>query len=244
LASPFGKAPREGQYQIPAEIDWGAMGGADKVVSFNLQNSGDTKAITQICAVHVDNSDCGADIQFIFTDTAETITVPAYTPYFLVPIFSRSLQFFVAGGVNNTEVLSTDVTRFSMFNFVPPPVTLDPSTQEQNASSAVVIPAQAAASFGLISAFISGTIEMLQVYISMLGGGAVGQVDWHLEDGNGTLLGGIRNLSNGDNTSYSEICFNLQNARLRFQGGLKFVIDNSTVPAGSFFTANVYYRTP
>jgi len=243
VGSYFGREPQEGRYTIPAEIDWGTMGGDDHIVAFNLQTSANTQAISQICALHVDNSACGSDVQFVFTDTQETVTIPAYEPYVLVPIFTKSLQFFVISGIDNEEVESGDVTRFSMLNFVPPPVVI-PASSEQNAAVENLIDAATVGSVQLVPATTSGTLEAMCIFMQFFAASGIGTyATWHIEDGTGKVIVGGRDGA-VDNMQQNVAIVNMTGLAVRFQGGLKFVIDDSTVTAGSTYSANVYYRTP
>lgn len=239
LASPFGKEPNEGRYQIPVEIDWGVMGGANFTVSMNLQNSADTKAITQICALHVDNSACGADVQFVFTDTSETITIPAYTAYALVPVFSRSLQFFVVAGINSEVVESNDVTRFTMFNFVPPPVVVT-ETVEQSIASVTGID-MGTASTTLVPSTVNGTLEGGMITLG-LAASNTGSGTWALEDGTGKIIAqGLIQVSSGSKINL--VLWEQNGINVRFTNGLKMVCTQSAVIGGTI-SASLYYRTP
>jgi hypothetical protein len=244
LASTFGTAPKEGQYQIPVEIDWGVMGGTDYLVSFNLANSGNTKQITQICAVHVDNSACGSDIQFAFTDTSETITIPAYEPYALVPVFSRSLQFFVSAGIEGEEVETTDVTRFTLFNFVPPPVVITPS-QEQDTSVAAAI-AGAVGNTQIVPAGTNGSLNVVYVnYSSPFGGLAgAGVMGLSLVDGTGKVLW-VGQMGGGILSAWNVVLASLTGIDFRFQNGIKF---EQTLVGGAAIAGNfnvvLGYRQP
>lgn len=240
LASPFGKEPAEGRYQIPVEIDWGSMGGSNFLCSFNLQNSGNTKEISQICAVHVDNSACGADVQFIFTDTSETVTVPAYSNYALVPIFSRSLEFFVQAGIDNEVVEPADVTRFTLFNFVPPPVVIAPSN-EQSPGSVSFTNVTGAGTTDLTSATLNGTIESISGIYNGLSI-AAGTADFKLVDGTGqNLAWGQVTVANA--TNYAGIVvFNIPIAAQRFHNGIQLVQSGANI--GGQLTLNIAVRTP
>lgn len=239
LRSPFGADPKEGRYQIPVEVDWGSMGGADYNVSFNLQNSGNTKEISQICAVHWDNSACGADTQMVFTDTSETVTIPAYEPYALVPIFSRSLQFFVIAGIDSEVVESNDVSRFTLFNFAPPPVTIPPA-QEQDLASVGGVD-MGTASTAVIAAGINGTIQNVELNLAVNATNS-GNGTWKLVDGASNVVAqGSVSVSSG--TKYNVTLFSQSDMRVRFTNGLNLVCTETAV-LGATINANVYFRTP
>ncbi len=123
------RPPVEGPRQIPVEILWGTMGGSgsQKCIAFNGYGGGQgsANAFSRINALSVDNSACGCDVQFIFTDTSQTITIPAYSPYIVIPVFTNRVDFYV---LTKGTVLSDDQTRFSVHNTLPPPIAV-PTTQ-------------------------------------------------------------------------------------------------------------------
>lgn len=237
----FNNSPAEGYRSLPAEISWNAMGGADKVVSMNAQTSGGTVQLSQICALHVDNSACGSDVQFVFTDTQQTYTVAAYTPYALFPVFSKSLQFYVIAGINNEIVTASDLTRFSMFNFVPPPIVI-PTSQEQNVANVSDV-SSATASTTLVAAGQNGTLEGAFIFFSANFANS-GMGTWKLQDGSGTPVvfaqGAIQG-SSGDKVDL--ILFNMTGLRTRFANGLYLVLSQTAVLGGTY-SVNIYYRTP
>lgn len=242
LASPFGNAPQEGRYQIPAEILWGSMGGSNFLVSFNLTQSGDTKNISQLCAVHVDNSSCGSDIQFIFTDTSETVTIPAYEPYVLVPIFSRSLQFFVQAGINGEVVESNDVTRFTLFNFVPPPVVI-PAAVEQSVVSNAALVADGATTTQMIPVTTNGTLESIYLYRASPAAGIAGPASqtWAIQDNTGKIFF-QGTFAGGNQSSWNVPLLQLANLNMRFTAGLKFTQTGGNL--GGTYSLSLGYRAP
>lgn len=245
VGSYFGREPREGRYTVPAEIDWGTMGGASYVVGFNLQNSGSTKALTQICALHVDNSSCGADVQFVFTDTQETITIPAYSPYALVPVFSKSLQFYVIAGIDSEVVETQDTTRFSMFNFVPPPVVV-PTSEEQNTATFnnITMANPAPADTQLVATTINGTLENINVS-AQLGFAVTGVAIFQIKDGTGKVIAGAQGASaTGPGQNLNALLIDMNNIHVRFSGGLVLHFVSSTLHADSALSVNLAYRTP
>lgn len=230
------ESPPEGPSMIPCEIDWGSMGGTAKCVYINVQNN--TYAnFSQIVALSVDNSNCGADVEFVFPDTAETITIPAYSPKVVVPVFTNQVQFYVSA----PNAASEDITRFSIHNVLPPPIAL-PTTQEQNAAVFNNITAQVTApgTLQLVPASISGTLETL--FATVNAGATAGILIFTLQDGNSTVIAGGQTtaLSGGS----SVIVLDLQQIRVRFQSGIKFVSSSATLSSGSACSINLYYRTP
>lgn len=238
---PVGQNPVNGPLCIPAEIDWGSMGGTNKIVGFNIGNAGATRSFEDLCAIQVDNSQCGADIEFIFTDTQTTYTVPAYLPYALFPIFTKSLQFYCVSKIDGEIVETTDITRFTMFNFVPPPVVL-PTSPEQSAAVALLINATGAGLVNLIPAGINGTVQGMSVFFSgpVAAGGAI---QYAIQDGSPTprIIGGGQ-ISYGAGDVANGICLQLNPCDIRFNAGLNFLQTGANV--GGAFSVNVLYRLP
>ena len=227
--------PREGPKMIVCEVDWASMGGPGNCVAFNLQNNA-TLEFSQICAVSVDNSQCAADVQFIFPDTVETLTVPSYLPKTIVEVFTNQTQFFL----KSPNALPGDVTRFSLHNEVPPPITI-PITQEQNAVGSGALFADVVGSHVLITPNFSGTLEGLQV--GFQGAVGAGIVVFDLKDGLGNFIAGGRATSSPTIT-LNAIVFSQTAMNVRFQQGIVFEITQTSVPATSAFYVNIYYRTP
>lgn len=239
---PVGQNPKHGPQCIPVEIAWGTMGGTDKIVGLNIGNAGATRAFEDLCALHVDNSQCGADVEFIFTDTQITYTVPAYCPYALFPIFTKSLQFYIVSKIDGEIVESGDITRFLLFNFVPPPVVV-PTSIEQDASAVANI-ATATLTTQIIAAAISGTINSINVFFSsgsagLLGGGLV---TWQLVDGSARVIA-TGQISGGDKSSWNVVLYAQTGLALRFQTGLQFKLAGDTTILGTF-NVNIGYRQP
>lgn len=242
LASNFGKEPTEGRRQIPVEITWGTMGGSNFLVSFNLNDSANTKAWTQLAAVHVDNSGCGSDIEFIFTDTSETVVIPAYEPYALVPLFSRSLQFFVQAGINSEVVESNDVTRFTLFNFVPPPVVV-PAAVEQSVVSNAALAADGATTTQMIPTSTNGTLESVYLYRGSPAAGLAGpgSQTWAITDNTGKVFF-QGTFAGGNLSSWNVQLLNMSGLNMRFTGGLKFTQTGAAL--GGTYSISLGYRTP
>lgn len=207
--------PKNGRKQIPAEILWGTMGGPSNCVSFNTQNNA-TQNFEQITTLKVDNSLCGADVVFIWPDVADTITVPAGTPYALVPVLSNQLQFFVSG----PQAKLGDITRFQLLNYQVPPADIPATVESQSSSTgAITIAGGAGGPIILAPATVSGTLETLQLNISNPAAGA-SQTVVSVADGAG------RTLINGWNIGVPAIGFawlkviDLNALNWRFTNGL------------------------
>jgi hypothetical protein len=241
---PVGQTPINGPQCIPVEVDWGTMGGTDKIVGFNIGNAGGTRSFADLCAIQVDNSQNGADIEFIFTDTQTTYTVPAYEPYALFPIFTKALQFYCVSQIDGELVEATDITRFTLFNFVPPPVVL-PASQEQDTSAVSAI-AGAVGTTAVIAAGINGTINVVYVnYASPFGGlPAAGEMTWKLVDGSGKVLW-TGQMGGGISSAWNVILANLSGVAFRFQNGINLVQTLAGGAAiGGAFNVVLGYRQP
>lgn len=237
ITSIVGREPIEGRKTVPCEIDWGTMASAENAVAFNLQALS-TQEFSQICAISVDNSGSGADVTFIFTDTSETVTIPKLTPKAIIEVFTNTRSFYVYAP--NAE--SEDVTRFSMLNFVPPPIVL-PITRDLDFASFNNIDASTVAATQIIPNTISGTIVAINITVN------IGNVS-----GNKTAVfdvidsvpevffgGNVANFA-GNNSNF--LITDLTDLSLPFEGGLQFNITSTDLPSGSIFSVNVYYRTP
>lgn len=226
--------PREGPKMIVCEIDWGAMGGPNNCVNINLQNNA-TLEFSQIVCVSVDNSLCGADLEFVFPDTAETLSIPAYAPKCIVPVFTNMTQFYVwCPGARDT-----DTTRFSIHNLMPPPVSV-PFTIEQQIISNSNIIGDGATDAIMIPAGVFGTLESIQV----LRTGPItiaGAQQFSINDGNNTLNFGGTFAAKVDNYC-NTIMLDLQGMHIRFDNGLTF--NQSGDSMGGAWTVNGLYRLP
>lgn len=239
--SRVGLEPTEGRRQINCEIKWGDY--STSAVSINLQQNA-TLALTQIIALSVDNSQNGADVQFVFPDSQDVLTIPAYNPKVIVEVFTGSRQFFVQTTLNGQTVLSADTTRFIILNYLPPPIAV-PTSEEQNVAALAAIVAGGATvpTTQLVANTISGTLENLYVYRGSPQSGLAGpgSQTWAIQDGtgkvyaNGTFAGG--NLS-----SWNVPVLQLVGLRYRFVNGLQFVQTGDNL--GGTWSVNAGYRIP
>lgn len=228
--------PREGNKSIPCEVDWSIMGGANQSIYINLQNNA-TLEFSQVVALKVDNSECGASVRFIFTDTNETVTIPAYTPDAIVEVFTNQTQFYlVAEGA-----IATDVTRFQLLNFLPPPVVVPISTEQQ---TAVVgsISSGAAASAVIIPPTVNGTLENLLVQFGCASPAADSNAVATFSDGNGKVIARCPVFVK-TGVPANVVSLNLSDAAVRFEGGIECTISGLLIASGEY-SVNVYYRLP
>lgn len=237
VPSRWGKDPIEGPKQIPVEIDWGSMGGNSKTINFNLQNNS-TLAFSQIVAISVDNSACGADIEFIFPDTLETTQIPAYSPKVVFPVFSNMTQFYLSAPTAQSE----DITRFSILNAMPPPIAV-PTSQEQEAIGVTGgIDVTTAGPFQIVPASISGTLEGCFVSAWIDANASGGHLEVHFLDGASSYLATGTLGCQGSGTA-NGILFDNPNMRVRFNNGISISWAKTNLTSG-LMMPNLYYRTP
>lgn len=240
LPSRIGAEPAEGRKAVPCEINWVSMGGAQNCVAFNLQNNA-TLNVSQICALKVDNSACGMDVQFVFPDTGETIVIPAYSPTSIVPVFSNGTAFFVIG----LGMETTDTTRFQILNYLPPPVSI-PTTQEQSVSQLVSSAITLGGPTQVLSNAVSGTLEGAVMTASISNTIQAYDVNVIINDGTGhNLLVGT--VAGPANSSGQFTLFNVMPIALRFNQGITITIAAGTQApsAGTgWLTGNFFYRAP
>jgi hypothetical protein len=234
----LGRSPPEGQGHIQYEIDWGSMGGADNNVTCQPNNNPATpNQISQICALAVDNSYSGADVQFIFPDTGFTFTVPAYESGIIEPVFTRSLFFYVYSPMAEAE----DITRFLVLNYVPPPAVL-PQTKTAETEVFNDIPNDGSTTTQIIANTIDGSILGLDIFVTCADASAGFSNEYILEDGNSNTIAGFQ-VAAPINGNINATMVRYSDCRIRFQGGLKLVGAGGGTAYGHI-SVNVLYRTP
>lgn len=230
--------PPEGAKGIQCAITWSlAEAGINSAVYLNMQNNA-TLNFSKIRAIVVDNSLNGSDVQVVFPDTETTFTIPAYTPYAVIPVFTNQTQFYML----SPNSLVTDKTAFMILNTLPPPIAV-PVTQAQNFAAAQGIDANAAVTRQLVAAGINGTLEGIVLSGFMYGSATGGTITISLDDGAGNKImtwvfgTGINGFQNFPLTG-------LDGMQVRFVNGLSLNWTLANAPNGTFLGANVYYRTP
>lgn len=224
--------PKEGNKLINCEINWGTMGGDNLCVNLNLQNNA-TLEFSQIVAISIDNSQCAADVQFVFPDTGETTTFPGYAPKTIIEVFTNMTQFFVLSPGAEPE----DVTRFSILNFLPPPISV-PFTVEQQTATQNNIPA-AVGGTQLLDAGVSGTLEGVNVFRTGPMDGDCNEF-WTITDGvGGTFASG--QFSSEKQSIFAQL-INLNDMHLRFNDGLRFNVTGTV--GGGAYCCTLLYRAP
>lgn len=239
LVARYLNPPREGNRMIPVEIDWGTMGGASHCVAINLQNNA-TLEFSQIIALAVDNSDCGADVRFVFPDTGETTTIPAGSPKTIIEVFTNQVQFFVVAGFNSETVLANDSTRFSIHNSLPPPISV-PISVEQESAVFNAINADGATMTQLVPATVSGTLQGIQVLRTSPFANSGAQA-FLIKDGTGKVITGGTFDSDSGTVSFDAIILDLNPMNVRFSQGLQML--QSGVNVGGKYCVNLLFRIP
>lgn len=231
-ADPSYVPPPEGSRFVAMEIDWSDYPAG--VVSANVFGNTPSAQLSRIAAISVDNVDCGATVDFVFPDTGEVLTVPAYTAG-IYPVFTNATSFYVvADGRDNS-----DVTRFKLHNTVPPPVTVA-ADNIQSVAALQTAPLNVNNSYQIVPAGTSGTLEMLAFSLAIgdtnpvhsavieivSQGGSAGPV--HTMVVNGTV-----------GNSFPVV----PNMRARFANGLFLFVTLATL-AASNVAVTAFYRTP
>jgi hypothetical protein len=216
-ASRMQDEPKNGRQQIALEFDWGIMGGPANCVSVNVQGNR-VNNFEQIATLKVDNSQSGADVVFIWPDVTDTITIPARSPYVLVPVLSNALQFFVVAAQGQVG----DITRVQLLNYPVSPSDVPPTVESQTASSGGTV--IGSVSSQLIAAGINGTLETMDVSISISTiPAASAQWSMSIHDGatpNKVLVNGLNFAIVAGQSGTAIQVFNRDNLNWRFQNGL------------------------
>lgn len=229
----------EGNQFIPVEIIWGDYSPVN-AVNLNVSNYSNLK-FSQITTLIVDNSDCGADIRFSFPDSETTVTVPAYSPYSIIPVVTNAVQFFIETALDNQIIETTDVTRFQIHNSNPPPLSI-PQALEQSLSSVGGV-STATAITQVVALGVNGTLENACLQMSVNAANS-GRLTWQLVDGSAgplTIAQGSADMSAGDKVNV--FLFNMPEMRVRFTNGLKLLCQQ-TLALGAIINVNLYFRTP
>lgn len=238
IPSIIGIEPSEGRKSIPYLINWNRplAAGLD-TVSFNPQGNSPLD-FRQICGLIVDNSQCGASLDFIFPDTDVTISIPAYAPYTVLQVNSRAVQFYVQGN----GVLSSDKTSFAILNYSPAPVAV-PTSQEQQSAFVQEILANTSSTTIIVPIGITGTLEGVSVtYSSQTEVNSASQVITLEDTVNNLLIGRVSVNSASVGTNIRPLFF--ENVALRFRNGLRLQLAPPSLPLNGVYSVNVLYRTP
>lgn len=229
-------APAEGDRFVNAEIDWGSPGLLGvSCVQFQLSGNSPV-AFSQIVAISVDNSRCGSDVDFIFPDSGFILTVPGFNQG-VYPVFTNALMFYV----NAPLAVLGDITIAQILNSMPPPVAIQPSSEQEQASVSS-IPLTANSSTPLLGTGISGTLFGFSIPYAALQGAAEGGCFISLTDGTGrTLWQGQISLTANQEVSST---FTVTGLRVRFTAGINFVVSGFNGIVSGTATPNIYYSVP
>lgn len=233
--------PPEGDRFVTAEIEWGITTPPANAVQFSLSGNSPL-AITQICAFNVDNTHCGADVQFLFPDSGSRLVIPAYNQG-LYPVFTNALMFYVFSPSASTG----DLTIFSALNSIPPPVQVEPSAEQLFSSFSGLLLGENTLPPGMvvIPAPINGTLQSFSITTNALspsdGGNGGDGATFALADGLGHIiwLGRI--------TPATTTPIIVSGLHVRFYDGLYIQNENAQPPASGvngLAIVNVYYSVP
>lgn len=219
-------APKEGDQMVNCEVDWLVT---TKQTAVQFAFSGNSPvALSQIVALAIDNSRCGADVAFQFPDSNWELVVPAHNQL-VSPVFTNALMFYA----NAPKAAVGDMTVFQVFNSMPPPVPI-PGADAQNIAAPAGLP------FGngttpVVPASVNGTLNSIagNFVISTAGEAA----ELLLIDGTGRTLAYFFAEGAGPTP------LTASGLSVRFQGGISCVISGSNVTAGGI-SLNLYYTTP
>lgn len=224
----WNSAPPEGDRFVSAEIDW-LVTTTQQAVQFAI-SANSPVAFSQIVALAVDNSRCGSDVDFVFSDSGFVLTVPAHEQC-VAPVFTNALMFYVIG----QSAAAGDVTAFSVLNSMPPPIMVAPPSGQNHAVVGAI--AVANGSTPIVPPPTSGMLNTISMSIAMTAGVAAVV----LQDGLGrSIWGQTFELPTGASQTF---LVNLTGLNVRFVNGLSCVVSGVTATGGPI-DVNVYFTTP
>lgn len=230
--------PREGRKTITQVIEWSRpIAKGLQAVSVNLQNNA-TLEFSQICGLIVDNSDCGADLDFIFPDTEVTVSIPAYSPYIVLDVATGQTQFFV----NAHNPIAADLTRFTILNYAPPPVAV-PITKQQQTATVSSVPVDGVSSTLIVDPTENGTVQALNVVVACPIPSVSFNDLFQLIDGNGHILWQGNAAQQNTGSGFNVALIDLSGLSIRFQNGITLEQSGGFAP-GATIDVNLYYVTP
>lgn len=230
--------PVEGDSFVNIEIDWGTIGniGGQPLNCVQFAISGNSPvSFSQIVAFSVDNSRCGADIDFLFPDSGFVLTVPAHNQG-VYPVFTNALSFYAVG----VQAAPGDISLVQVLNSMPPPVAIQPAA-EQSQIGTFGLPLPTNGTNPIIAPQISGTLTGFSMPYTAVAGAASGGADLQLADGTGKQLWNGTLYVPADGTI--DGTFSQSGLQLRFRNGVQLVIANSTLAAG-VIAVNLFYTVP
>lgn len=223
--------PPEGDYFVNVTLDWSSINTA--AVQFALAGNSPV-SISQIVALSVDNSRCGADIDFMFPDSGFVLSVPAYNSG-VYPVFTNALMFYA---VASQAPGSAGLTIFQILNSMPPPISIAPSSiQNSTTETGIALHTPGGNTyFTILPAGTSGRITGFQFNWSG-STDTLPNTNLDLVDGTASILwaGTIAGTS-GQMTSPAGM-------NVRFSNGLQLGILGSDYSSGTLFIT-LFYTSP
>ncbi len=230
--------PREGLQSVPYTLNWSvALIGNVDTFSINMQDNSYLE-FSQICGLMVDNSNCGADIDFIFPDTDVVISIPAYAPYTVLQVNTRAKAFYVRA----LGALAIDQTSFSVLNFAPAPVAV-PITKQQQIARISNATLDGVTTVALIAADVSGSLQNFQFSFAFPKPSVSFNNRVDLVDGAGATLWSGNIAAQDTSSGQTAMLANLNGISIRFENGLSIHQQGGFTP-GATFNASAHYITP
>jgi hypothetical protein len=226
-------APGEGDRFVNGTISWGTPGlQGTSCVQFQLSGNSPV-AFSQIVAMSVDNSRCGSDVDFVFPDSGFVLTVPAHNQG-VYPVFTNALMFYA----NCPTAALGDTTILQVLNSMPPPVGIQPSTEQQRlGANGVSLTTNSTTPIYAAAPTVNGTLYGFTLIFSGITAAATGQSTVSIQDGQPALLW------TGVISAPQPSPVNMSGLDLRFKNGLNLVVSGATLSAGNV-TVNVYFSVP
>lgn len=230
-------APPEGDQFVNCEIDW-LVSPPGSAVAFSLSGNSPV-AISQIVAISVDNTRCGADLAFIFPDSGFILDISAGSDG-IYPVFTNALTFYVSGA-SGPGVAIGDRTVFQILNSMPPPVPL-PIGAHQTVNSLGGANIAVNGSNVIAGSPTSGTLKGITGSVVAIGGAATGAVILVMQDGAGAIL--WASSFGAGASQVANVPISVTGLNRRFSNGINLVVSGSTLGPGSVATLNVYFTQP
>lgn len=224
--------PAEGDMFVNAEVDWGTYP-PGQAVQFALSGNSPV-AFSQIVALSVDNSRCGADVQFIFADSGFVLLVPAHAGG-TFPVYTNGLNFFVAA----IGAGASDVTVLNVHNSMPPPIQMALSERQNSVSFTGIAPTNGTTV--IVPAPTSGTLNGASIMVDYIESATETGLQLALTDGTGKSL--WQTTFHAPLNTQGVQSFELTGMSVRFVNGLYLAIINSTL-TGNDVIVNAYYTVP
>lgn len=223
--------PDEGDRIISAEIDWGSYPSGQAV---QLSLSGNSPvAFTQIIALTVDNSRCGSDTQFVFSDSGFILNVPSHAQG-VFPVFTNGLNFYAVA----LNASPSDVTNVLMHNSMPPPVAMLPTDQQNTAALIGVVASNG--TFAILPPTVNGTLLGASIVVNAYVVSAPPQaLRLDIIDGRPVNLWSSVVTVAGPQV----VNLPLTGINVRFFGGLSLRVSADTISSANI-NANIYYTVP